>query len=252
MKDPNTRNSFLYLIGIMALIGLMFFVVIQLSEGEIGLIENPAEKTYKQAPEKVIEDGVDYQALIKTNQGDITIDLLENNAPNTVNNFVFLAEDGFYDKVQFHRVVQDFVIQSGSRLTLDDNPNNDGVGGPGYKFNDEINWNSLNLDSDTQDDLREAGYSPDNNVRSVPLAKYTVAMANAGANTNGSQFFIVTGEKSDDSIEALNGKHTVFAKVIDGMSVVDKINDVELTDINTPSPRPRSAVIIESVQIIKK
>lgn len=115
MTDQNTRNSFLYLIGIMGLIGLLFFVIVKVSNGEIEVVDSPASKTYDELPAKVIEDGKDYQAVIKTNQGDITIDLLENNAPNTVNNFVFLSQDDFYDKVIFHRVVKDFVIQGGGR-----------------------------------------------------------------------------------------------------------------------------------------
>jgi peptidyl-prolyl cis-trans isomerase B (cyclophilin B) len=126
------------------------------------------------------------QATMTTNEGPITIELFDEDAPKTVSNFKKLAADGFYDGLIFHRVIKDFMIQGGC-------PQGTGTGGPGYTFEDEFNQHKV--------------------VRGA------LAMANAGPNTNGSQFFIVTTADAP----WLDGKHTVFGRVVDGMDVVDKI-----------------------------
>ena len=126
------------------------------------------------------------QATMHTNHGAITIELFDDDAPKTVENFRKLAGDGFYDGVIFHRVIRDFMIQGGD-------PTGTGTGGPGYTFEDEFNDNKI--------------------VRGA------LAMANAGPNTNGSQFFIVTTAEAP----WLDGKHTVFGQVVDGMDTVDTI-----------------------------
>jgi len=128
-------------------------------------------------------------ATMSTSEGDITIELFEDDAPKTVENFRKLAQDGFYDGLTFHRVIPDFMIQGGC-------PEGTGTGGPGYQFEDEFNEHAV--------------------VRGA------LAMANAGPNTNGSQFFIVTA----DACPHLDGKHTVFGEVTGGMDVVDKIQNV--------------------------
>ncbi len=128
-------------------------------------------------------------ATMSTSEGDITIELFEDDAPKTVENFRKLAQDGFYDGLTFHRVIPDFMIQGGC-------PEGTGTGGPGYQFEDEFNEHAV--------------------VRGA------LAMANAGPNTNGSQFFIVTA----DSCPHLDGKHTVFGEVTGGMDIVDKIQSV--------------------------
>jgi peptidyl-prolyl cis-trans isomerase B (cyclophilin B) len=147
-------------------------------------------------------------ATLHTNHGAITIELFEDDAPTTVANFIKLAGDGFYDGVVFHRVIPDFMIQGGD-------PTGTGRGGPGYTFEDEINEHKV-----------ERG---------------ALAMANAGPNTNGSQFFIVT------TVAApwLDGKHTVFGRVTSGMDVVDAISDLE-TDAQD---KPRQPVVIERVAL---
>jgi peptidyl-prolyl cis-trans isomerase B (cyclophilin B) len=147
-------------------------------------------------------------ATLHTNHGAISVELFEEDAPKTVANFVKLAGDGFYDGVVFHRVIPDFMIQGGD-------PTGTGRGGPGYTFEDEINQHKV-----------ERG---------------ALAMANAGPNTNGSQFFIVT------TLAApwLDGKHTVFGRVTSGMDVVDTISDVE-TDAHD---KPRQDVVIERVEL---
>jgi peptidyl-prolyl cis-trans isomerase B (cyclophilin B) len=128
-------------------------------------------------------------ATLHTNHGEIALELFDDDAPKTVENFTKLAREGFYDGVIFHRVIPDFMIQGGD-------PTGTGTGGPGYEFEDEINPNKV--------------------VRGA------LAMANAGPNTNGSQFFIVTTE----SAPWLDGKHTVFGQVTSGMDVVDAISEI--------------------------
>jgi cyclophilin family peptidyl-prolyl cis-trans isomerase len=147
-------------------------------------------------------------AVMHTNRGDITLELFDEDAPNTVGNFTKLAADKFYEGVIFHRVIKDFMIQGGD-------PTGTGRGGPGYTFEDEINDHKV--------------------VRGA------LAMANAGPNTNGSQFFIVT----TDAAPWLDGKHTVFGRVVDGMDVVDQIEASE-TDRND---RPKQDAVIESVAL---
>jgi cyclophilin family peptidyl-prolyl cis-trans isomerase len=148
------------------------------------------------------------QATLHTSEGTIEFELYPNEAPKTVENFVKLARDGFYDGVIFHRVIPDFMIQGGD-------PTGTGMGGPGYEFEDEFNEHRV--------------------VRGA------LAMANAGPNTNGSQFFIVTAEATP----WLDGKHTVFGKVTSGMDVVDRISEAERDD----NDRPASPVAIERVEL---
>jgi len=147
-------------------------------------------------------------ATLHTNHGAIAVELFDEDAPNTVANFVKLAKDGFYDGVIFHRVIPDFMIQGGD-------PTGTGTGGPGYSFEDEFNQHKV-----------ERG---------------ALAMANAGPNTNGSQFFVVTTQAAP----WLDGKHTVFGRVTEGMDAVDSISAVE-TDAND---KPREAVTIERVEV---
>lgn len=153
---------------------------------------------------------------LHTNKGDIAISLMESDAPNTVGNFVKLAKSGFYDGTKFHRVIRDFMIQGGDPQTKDDSLQARwGTGGPGYMFEDEIHLNNMNNTG-------------------------TISMANAGPDTNGSQFFINTADNS-----FLDDKHTVFGTVTAGMEVVREIESVE-TDAND---RPTSAVVINSVSV---
>src|SRR5688500_10549501 len=147
-------------------------------------------------------------ATIRTTEGPITIELFDEDAPQTVANFKKLAGDGFYDGVIFHRIIKDFMIQGGD-------PTGTGRGGPGYTFEDEFNDHKV--------------------VRGA------LAMANAGPNTNGSQFFIVTTKDAS----WLDGKHTVFGRVTEGMDVVDEISAVD-RDAND---KPREDVTIERVDV---
>ena len=147
-------------------------------------------------------------ATMKTTEGDIVLELFDEDAPKTVENFRKLAADGFYDGVVFHRIIKDFMIQGGD-------PQGTGTGGPGYTFEDEINQHKV--------------------VRGA------LAMANAGPNTNGSQFFIVTTEAAP----WLDGKHTVFGQITSGMDVVDTIES-QRTD---GRDRPKDDVVMERVEV---
>lgn len=157
-------------------------------------------------------------AVMKTNMGEIKFELFAKDAPETVGNFIKLSKDGFYNRTRFHRVIKNFMIQGGDPNSKDDNWLDDGIGGPGYVFKDEINSNKI--------------------IRGV------LAMANAGPNTNGSQFFIVTAPKAS----WLDGKHTVFGKVVEGMETVDKIENTP-TD-KSKNDHPVENITIESITII--
>ena len=148
-------------------------------------------------------------ATMSTNHGDITFELFDEDAPKTVENFRKLSRDGFYDGLTFHRIISNFMIQGGC-------PEGSGMGGPGYTFEDEFNQHKV--------------------VRGA------LAMANAGPNTNGSQFFIVT----TDAAPWLDGKHTVFGKVTDGMDAVDAIEAVK----TGPGDRPVDPPVIESMDLV--
>jgi peptidyl-prolyl cis-trans isomerase B (cyclophilin B) len=147
-------------------------------------------------------------ATMKTSEGDIVLELFDEDAPKTVSNFKQLASQGFYDGLIFHRVIEDFMIQGGC-------PQGTGTGGPGYTFEDEINQHKV--------------------VRGA------LAMANAGPNTNGSQFFIVTTEEAP----WLDGKHTVFGEVRDGMDVVNRIG----TTRTDGRDRPVDDIRIDTIEL---
>ena len=156
-------------------------------------------KTYSKPPEMQIDPSTSYRATISTSKGDIVLDLEAQHAPKTVNNFVSLAKDGFYDGLTFHRVIPNFMIQGGD-------PQGTGTGGPGYKFEDETQGNPM---------THETG---------------VISMANAGPNTNGSQFFITHSPQPH-----LNGRHTVFGTVVEGQDVVDEIQKGDTMDSVTIS-----------------
>ena len=144
-------------------------------------------KQWENAPSMQIDEAKIYRATIETDKGVIKLDLHAEHAPKTVNNFVFLAREGFYDGLSFHRVIGDFMIQGGD-------PTGTGSGGPGYSFEDELAGNPLKHESKV------------------------ISMANSGPDTNGSQFFITHSPQPH-----LNGMHTVFGKVVEGDEVVDSI-----------------------------
>lgn len=158
-------------------------------------------------------------ATFKTSRGDFTVELYADKAPKTVENFVKLAREGFYDGTKFHRVIKGFMNQGGDPLTKDDTKMNLwGTGGPGYQFSDEFN--------------------------DVKLTRGVLAMANSGPNTNGSQFFVVTAEATP----WLDGAHTPFGMVTSGMDVVEAINMVETVEPGSID-RPVTPVVVRSIEI---
>ena len=169
-----------------------------------------------EVPEKVL-------VKMETAKGVIELELYSKVAPKTVLNFLSLAQKGFYDGTKFHRVVGGFVIQGGDPLSKTDDLRV-GTGGPGYTFEDEINPKSIGVLETTIKQLEAAGYKYNYDLKSLPNAVGAISMANAGPNTNGSQFFIITVEDQP----SLNGKHTVFGKVVKGMDVVLKIKQGDI------------------------
>jgi len=173
--------------------------------------EDMSDKIYDNQPEMNINTNSSYTAVIKTNLGDMTVEFFTDDAPITVNNFISLSKDGYYDNVIFHRVISGFMIQGGD-------PSGTGHGDygkyPGYKFDDELN-----------------------NQR--PYEKGILAMANAGPNTNGSQFFIMHVDYP------LPYSYTIFGQVVDGFDIIDKIASVE-TD---SADKPTTDVVISTVKI---
>lgn len=164
------------------------------------------------------------KVTMQTDKGNIELELYKEVAPNTVDNFIKLTKQGFYDGMRFHRVVEDFVIQSGDPLSKDDDINNDGNGGPGYTFKDEINPRILGLSDDSITQLQSQGYTFNFLLKSIPHKVGTISMANSGPNTNGSQFFIITTNDQPD----LDGRYTAFGQVISGMDVVQKIEQGDI------------------------
>ncbi|MEC0269101.1 peptidylprolyl isomerase [Paenibacillus anseongense] len=179
-----------------------------------------AAKQWSKAPDMTIDTNKNYQAEVTTSKGSFTIDLYAKEAPKTVNNFVFLSKEGFYNNVTFHRIIKSFMIQTGD-------PQGTGMGGPGYKFADELKTTHK--------------YEPG-----------TVAMANSGPNTNGSQFFICSGDDCANLNQMPN--YTIFGKVTqEGMATIAKIADtpVEKGGEATPS-KPKEKVTINTITIKEK
>jgi cyclophilin family peptidyl-prolyl cis-trans isomerase len=174
----------------------------------------PGMMSWTSPPEMQLEEGVDYGAVIRTSLGEMTIDLFEEEAPLTVNNFIFLARQGFYEGVPFHRVINGFMIQTGD-------PTGTGSGGPGYRFADEpVNREYL---------------------------RGTVAMANSGPNTNGSQFFIMHADRP------LQPNYTIFGIVTEGVETLNAIANVEVSmNAMGEMASPVDPVVIERVEIVQR
>jgi cyclophilin family peptidyl-prolyl cis-trans isomerase len=193
-----------------------------------------------------------YEALIKTNLGEFTIDLYEKNAPNTVTNFINLANSGYYESTTFYRIVPNLLIQGGSSTTKNSDPNDDIYGGPGYVIPDEINWDSLDYSSELKAELTKSGYKSSTRIASKDLVKYSVGMANNGPDKAGSQFFIIVAESSNPILINMRGKYTVFGGVTEGSSLVDKISQMEVNDSNKNLIRPKAIITIEKITIHTK
>jgi len=174
---------------------------------------------YPSPPPMSIDKSKPYNAVVTTSLGTFKIKLLGNDAPVTVNNFVFLANQGFYNGITFHRIMKDFMIQTGDPL-------GSGIGGPGYKFKDEL--------------PNKLTYGPG-----------IVAMANSGPNTNGSQFFICTGDQSKNLNSSPN--YTIFGQVVEGIDVVQKIAAVPVgADARGEKSKPANNVLIQEITITEQ
>lgn len=218
-------RKFLFVVALLVLIGGIF--VISIKSGQKGKAIPETEelkiseeekteptKTQTKMPEMQIDKSKTYTAILETSEGDISIQLNAKQTPITANNFVLLAREGFYNGTIFHRVIKGFMIQGGD-------PNGDGTGGPGYKFDDE---------------QFEGEYT-----------RGTVAMANAGPNTNGSQFFIMHADYP------LPKNYVIFGKVIKGIDAVDKIATAPVeTNLMGEMSKPVKPVEVESVEIVEK
>lgn len=229
MENKNSNLSMYIILSVFLIIGLTTIVFAYYSiskKDDFVIIE-----TEKQAEEIIKTDRLENNsgadnigntnqntAVIKTNFGDIKIKLFNSDAPKTAENFIKLSKSGFYNEVKFHRIIKGFMIQGGDPKSKDNNWTDDGAGGPGYTFEDEINFHKV--------------------------VKGVIAMANSGPNTNGSQFFIVT----TDTAPWLDGKHTVFGEVIEGMDIVLKIENIKTN--GEPQNHPIEDAIIEKIEII--
>ena len=172
-------------IALSSVLGVLFLASCTSPAPEPEPTPSSQPKTYSSPPPMVIDTAKSYTATIETEKGDLVLELFASDVPNTVNNFVFLAREGFYDNSTFHRVIPGFMAQGGD-------PTGTGMGGPGYKFADE--------------------FSEHTHVTGA------LSMANAGANTNGSQFFITYSPQ-----HGLDGRHSVFGQLIEGMDVLEQI-----------------------------
>ncbi|MFH1354478.1 MAG: peptidylprolyl isomerase [bacterium] len=238
---------------------------------DTGKVESTVDDTELWPPRP---SGIDFDPVrevvrvqLKTSMGNIVLALDGSKAPLTVGNFVFLAEQSFYDGTTFHRVIPDFMIQGGDPISGDQSKRDQhGQGGPNYKFPDEINAAGYGLDKKMLIDVvvpeqleqmtEEArnltvqqyyellGYHYTTKVESLPMKRGVVAMANTGPNTNGSQFFIITAAE----VKQLEGKHTPFGAVESGMDVVDKISQVETDDKDNPI----EPVTVEKVTVYRE
>lgn len=200
-------------VGVLVLAGLVGFY--NKAPKEVMLDISEVKKETMTEPTKSAEVKNPTGVILHTTSGDIEIELFADKAPKTVENFVTLAQKDFYNSTKFHRVIKGFMIQGGDPLSKGDDRTLYGRGGPGYQFADEINSEKL--------------------VRGV------LAMANSGPNTNGSQFFIVTAA----STPWLDGMHTAFGKVVKGMDIVDRIENVRTGQNDIPE----TAITVKSVEV---
>ena len=225
-----TKDILIIVVFVGVLVGMWFFI--RMGEGTVPSVETQKvenQDVNNKVPEVKKEESTNtinnlkknMQATLSTNMGDITIELLKDQAPKTVANFTKLATEGFYNGIKFHRVIKGFMIQGGDPLTKDDSKMASwGTGDPGYKFNDEI-------------DAKSALYTD------IGYKKGVVAMANSGPNTNGSQFFIM---HQDYNLPPL---YTIFGKVVSGQDVVDKIANVK----TGAGDRPVEPVVINNLTV---
>ena len=216
MFDEHKKTLWLLAALTILMVALLWMVGSNGDITRLGRIGTTTDGELRRPTRANLESGKDYFAILKTNKGDIKIDLYELDAPYTVTNFIYLVENDFYDGSSFHRVLKEAFIQTGAPVDSESEES-----GPGYKFKDEQNNHKI--------------------------VKGTVAMANEGPDTNGSQFFIVTKK----ALPELDGSYNVFGTIIDGFNVVERIAELNVEDNGFGEiSSPTSEVIIKDVEIV--
>lgn len=185
-----------------------------------------------------------YYAEITTNLGVLKVDLYERNAPNTVANFINLTNTAYYNGTKFYKLTPGVAVQGGSK----DNSVN---GNPGYTIPDEINWDSLDYNEDLRLQLRAAGYTSARRIASVDLDKYELVTVNPKPNSAGSQFMILLSGKENSTVLSMRGKVTVFGKIIDDTSVIEKIAVLNV-NTNGAFSKPQNDLTISEIKIYIK
>lgn len=258
------KDFWLYLVGIIIMFIFVFFGIrsymddngIELSSADLipniyTTTDTPSNNVVEvvdvtEIPKNPLDVDKDYYAVIKTNEGDFTVELFEKNAPKAVANFIALSIKDYYDGTKFHRLIPNVLLQGGSRNTLNDDPTDDRFGDAGYIFADEINWDSLDYSQDLRDKLTSEGYTSAFTIASKDVAKYRLAMASTGPDQNSSQFFIIMGDKVSPTVDALRGRHTVFAEVTDNFSLLASFNKYKSVE---PDSHLEKDIIIEDVNV---
>lgn len=267
MKE--NRAEIFYIFGAVLLLGLLgVYLAINQSNAFTSLVSNPFVRRNSDTDIQIsivpsvlplttdtaeimpsisqVED-IGLSAIMKTNLGNLKIRLFEKAAPNTVANFKRLSQNEYYSGTTFHRFIPDVLLQGGSRNTINDDPEDDNTGGPGYTIPDEINWESLGFTQEKKDMLTDEGYTSIESVDSEKMRKFVLAMANDGPNTGGSQFFIVLSDDSEQLSE-MEGRYTVFGEIIEGKNIIDKISQMPINLDDLDSPRPSEEIEIENIQ----
>lgn len=227
MEEKNNITILISLTAVIFIVSIALYGIYGTSTGNTASISGQDDlrinelviepKVEINTSEVKIEDKNMYQVTMKTSMGDVELELYKDKAPVTVNNFIKLANSGFYNGTKFHRVIKDFMIQGGDPNSKLEDWSTHGMGGPGYAFEDEFN--------------------------DVKIVEGVLAMANSGPNSNGSQFFIVTAE----STPWLDGKHTAFGRVVSGMDVVKNIENVGVDSAR--GDHPIKDVVINEVVV---
>jgi len=243
-----------YLVGCLLIFASFLWLardyMLPILTGKRGVIEE-TPFVYSTAPEMSINTSSTYQLKFTTSEGTFIVEMYDDSAPKNVNNLVFLVQEGYYNGTSLFRLIPDMLVQGGDRNTLDDDPNNDGKGGPGYLVPDEMNWDSLGLSEIQKQALVSAGYTSTPDLVSQKLEKFSMAMASAGVGTNGSQFFFVLAGNEDSRLADMQGFFTVVGKIIEGSPVLEKINTYT-TRTDGALVRPETDIIIEKVEVLVK
>jgi peptidyl-prolyl cis-trans isomerase B (cyclophilin B) len=185
-----------------------------------------------------------YTAEFATSLGVFNVTLFAKNAPNTVANFIDLANSGFFNNSKLYKVIPYSYAQGGS-------PNNQPNGGPGYTIPDENDWDSLDYNEDLRVELRQQGYQSTKRLASVDISKYVLAMADPYPNSSGSQFYIILSDQINPVVKALKGKAMVFGRVSDNYSILDEIATSEV-NMSGGYPKPIQDIVIKSIKIYVK